>query len=495
MIFEEFEKTFSNDRFLTVGSFSKFEDAKVLETYYDNERLIGFVAIEDFGTRLKDKVGRLSIGILPEYQGKGFGKKLMLHAIQKAFDSGKEKIWLSVYSDNYKAIRLYESLGFIVEGVFRNEEYSEEYGYRDVYSMALFKTPKKEDISWGPPDIGAKEIDNLLKCVKDDWFSSGKQVSTFARNVAKYTNAQFNIPVSNGTTALIAAYSALFEKGDKVIIPNYTFIATYRAAQLLDLDVLLCDVDPRSGMIRLDLAEELLKNDPSIKGLVSVSVAGLPSDYTKLLELKDKYGIYVVEDAAAALGAEGDYKAGEIADITTFSLHASKVITAIEGGLICTNDPYLEEYLRRFITHGEDPYQKYLFSQFGLNLRPTDLNFSIANAQLEKLERYIDRRNQIIQRYRDGLEDIISMQAVPSYVKQHSYMSCLVFVEDKWGLLEAAKSLAKIEMRPSWNSIEQMNFEGADWITKYGVYLPLHNKLTNQEVDMVISFVRNYIKG
>lgn len=498
---KEFKIVFRNDKYLQVDNWERIENAPIFSTVYDDEtkRILAFCTIEDFDKEGKGHVGRLTIGVLPDFQGKKYGEKVLRLSIEQAFyHFGKTKIWLSTYADNISAVRLYEKVGFRVEGVFRNEVYDTDLGYRNVYSMALIPDWyfKSDKIEWGIPSIGAKEVDNLLKCVDTDWYTSGPQVKEVEKRIATVTGAKYNFLVNNGTSALLGAYATIkyFTGVEDIIIPNFTFQATYNVAKELGFSIQIVDVDPKTGLIDLEQTRKALRTWKT-KLIVPVSVSGSCNDYDELTDLRNTYICPIIEDSAAALGGEhiNGTKIGSFADITCFSLHASKVVTGIEGGIITTNSEEYAKFISEYISHGEDKKQKYHFVHSGLNLRPTDMVAGIFNAQLDKLYTFLSHRTDLVNKYHSNLGSEYFLQ-IPDYQLIHPHMFCLFLAKDKPGLISYLKE-HNIDSRPSWYGITQdKEYKNSNFLGEHGIQLPLHNKLTFEEVDKVCEVIKEYEK-
>jgi len=247
-------------------------------------------------------------------------------------------------------------------------------------------------------------------------------VAEFERRFAERVGARHAIAVSSGTAALHAAvFAAGIGPGDDVVTTPLTFVATSNAVLYLGGRPVFSEI--RADTLNLDPARLTSCLTRRTKAVIPVHFAGQPCDLDAIHAAAHPRGIAVIEDGAHALGSE--YRGrpiGALSDLTTFSLHPVKHITTGEGGVVTTNDPRLAERLRRFRNHGlsmdaQDRQARGLLSaemvDLGFNYRLTDIQCALGLSQLEKLSRFVARREAIAERYAAALKELTAL-SVPA---------------------------------------------------------------------------------
>jgi dTDP-4-amino-4,6-dideoxygalactose transaminase len=246
-------------------------------------------------------------------------------------------------------------------------------------------------IPYGKQTIDQDDIDIVVQTLKSDFLTTGLKVNQFENEICKITNSKYCISVANGTAALHLSALALLNKDDKVLTTPNSFLATsnsilYANAKPIFIDI--CD----DGSIDLDICEKYLKADPTIKAIFAVSFSGKILDQEKLKYLKYKYNIKILEDNAHTMGVELTHS-----DISIFSFHPVKHITTAEGGAIVTNDKKIFEKIKSLRNHGQD--NTHTMMELGFNYRLNDISCALGISQLEKLDKFIQKRQNIAKQY------------------------------------------------------------------------------------------------
>ena len=269
-------------------------------------------------------------------------------------------------------------------------------------------------IPYGKQLIEQDDIDSVVETLKSDYLTTGPKVKEFEDAISDYCNAKYCVAVSNGTAALHLASLVLLNKGDKVLTTPNSFLATSNAILYAGAKPVFVDI-AKNGNIDLDLCEEELKKDSTIKALYGVALSGNMLKQEKLRYLKETYNIIILEDNAHAIGAVYDgVKAGSCAnsDMSIFSFHPVKHLTTAEGGAITTNSKEFYEKLLTLRNHGMvrtkdmKPWE-YEMRELGFNYRITDIQCALGISQLKKLPSFVSRRVEIAKRYDTAFKNTI----------------------------------------------------------------------------------------
>ena len=270
-------------------------------------------------------------------------------------------------------------------------------------------------IPYGRQCIEEDDIQAVVDVLRSDYLTTGPKVEEFEQTVAEYVGAKYAVAIANGTAALHAAcYAAGIGPGDEVVTTPITFAASANCVLYCGGTVVFADINPKTYNIDVEDIRRKITN--KTKAIIAVHYTGQPCDMDAIHALAEEYNLLVIEDAAHALGA--DYKGrkvGTISDMTTFSFHPVKHITTGEGGMITTNDRKLYERLKLFRTHGitrdtglmHKNEGGWYYEQIGLgyNYRITDIQCALGISQMGKLDRFVERRRELVRRYNEAFRD------------------------------------------------------------------------------------------
>lgn len=295
-------------------------------------------------------------------------------------------------------------------------------------------------ISYGKQSIDQSNIDAVVGVLNGDWLTQGPAVETFENDLKSYFGAKNACAVANGTAALHLTGLALgWQTGDIVLTSPITFLATANCIVYAGATPDFVDIDPLTYIIDPNLVEDKVKTYQSrgkkIKAVIGVDYAGHPCGWKALREIADTYDLQLVNDNCHAMGASyfGDKQyAVEYADVVTQSYHPVKHITTGEGGAVLTNNPEIDDKVRRLRNHGmtKDPNQMenndgpwyYEMHEVGYNYRITDFQCALGSSQLEKLDRFVHERREIAKRYDESFSgiDILTIPKTNSSI-DHAY--------------------------------------------------------------------------
>lgn len=359
-------------------------------------------------------------------------------------------------------------------------------------------------IPYGRQSVDDQDIAAVVEVLKGDWLTQGPHIEEFEEAVARRVGARHAVAYSSGTAALHGAtHAARLGSGDLVVTTPLTFVASANCARYVGADVGFVDIDPET--LNIDPA----KVPAAADAVVAVHYAGLPVDLTRLAHRPR----VVIEDAAQAFGAETlDGPVGNCSrsDLCVFSFHPVKSVTTAEGGVVTTNDDDLADRLRRFRTIGirrmpEVAGWYYEVEELGFNYRMTDLHAALGTSQLRKLDRFIDRRNELADRYRQLLAGLpLALPPAPSAGSRHAYHLFVIRVADRRRVYDELRDAGvgaqvhyvPIHHHPAylWARAEY-SLPNADAAYEEILSIPLFPDLTVDQQDHVVGSLRRSLGG
>jgi perosamine synthetase len=261
-------------------------------------------------------------------------------------------------------------------------------------------SPAAEPIPWARPAIDDAEVREVIACMESGWLSCGPRVERFEQEMAGRAGRKFAVAVCNGTAALDVALRAVgVSRGDEVVVPALSYVATASAVAIQGAEPVFADVDRRNLGLDPRSAEDRLSRRTA--AILCTDHGGNPCDYAQLTALAAKNRLPLIVDGAQSIGATFDGKpALSYGLISTTSFHAAKTITTVEGGMAFTDDEALARRMRIIRSQGEDPQRKYFHIELGHNFRMTELQAAIGLAQLPKLDALLTDRQTLAGRYR-----------------------------------------------------------------------------------------------
>ena len=284
------------------------------------------------------------------------------------------------------------------------------------------------------PYMDEAEAQAAAQAIRSGWIVQGPQVAAFERAVAERLRVAYAIATTNCTTALhLALLCCGVGPGDEVIVPSFSYIASANAVIHAGGKPVFVDIDPRTYNIDPTLIEELIT--PRTKAIMPVDQIGLAADLEPVLEIAERHGLQVIEDAAPAIGAT--YRGrpvGSVSPLTCFSFHPRKSISTGEGGMITTNSAQVARQAQVLRSHGasvsdlarHQAGQVIIeeYAELGYNYRMTDIQASVGLEQLKKLDYVLECRQRLAARYAQRLAGLsgVTPPYVPTYAT-HTYQS------------------------------------------------------------------------
>lgn len=373
-------------------------------------------------------------------------------------------------------------------------------------------------LPYGHQIVDEADIAAVAEVLRSDWLTTGPKVAEFEAAVAAFTGAKHGVAVINGTAALHTAMAALgIGKGDEVIVPPITFVASANAVLYQGGTPVFADVE--AGTLLLDVEKAAKAISPRTKAIVAVDYTGQPADWQALRKLADAKGLFLVADACHSLGAgieEGQFerKCGTLADISALSFHPVKHITTGEGGMCLTDDAVLAEAMRRFRNHGIGQTAKereeagayhYEMQSLGFNYRLADINCALGISQLKKLPAWLQKRRVLATLYTEKLEGSAAKPLARRAGTSHAWHLFMVRVPmQKRDTVYAAMRKAGIGVNVHYEPVHLHPYYRQNFGTKEGLCpfaeaaakelltLPLWAGMEEQDVDFV---AQNLIKA
>ena len=369
-----------------------------------------------------------------------------------------------------------------------------------------------EFIPVNEPLLGEREKELVLECINSGWISSeGPFVEKFEESFCKTVKRKYGISCSSGTAALDLAVSALkIGPGDEVIMPTFTIISCASSVIKAGAKPILIDADPNTWNMNVNDIEASIT--PKTVAIMAVHIYGLPVDMDPLLEIANRYKLFVIEDAAELIGA--NYKknpCGSFGHVSTFSFYPNKQITTGEGGMVVTNDLQIRDRCKSLRNLCFQKERRFVHKELGWNYRMTNLQAALGLAQLEKLDLIVKNKIKNGKIYNKFLENV---QGIHTPLQRTKYAENIYWV---YGILLDSKIAtaeemidklrkSKIGTRPFFfpmhqqpvfkemGIFEKQSFPISEKLYKYGFYLPSGLTLEPENIEKVAEILKRLIR-
>jgi len=335
------------------------------------------------------------------------------------------------------------------------------------------------------------------------WITEFKQTEAFENAISDYTGAKHCIAVNNGTISLtLAALACGIKADDEVIIPNYTMIATPNSIKMYGAIPVFIDVEAETLCLNIELVEKAIT--PKTKAIIFVNSNGrYPiSGIDAFKKLCEKHDLIFIEDSAQALGSfhpSGEH-AGTVGDVGSFSFSAPKVISTGQGGALITNDDEIAHRIRRLKDFGRSGGGNDIHDSLGYNFKFTDIQAVIGIEQMKKLQWRVDRKKEILKRYKDNLNNVSQITFFEQNLEHTTPWFIDSLVKDREGLMTHLKgnNIGSREMYPPINKQKAYNLAGeypvSNMVGKEGLWLPSASQLTDEQIDYICLIITSYFQ-
>jgi len=332
-------------------------------------------------------------------------------------------------------------------------------------------------------------------------FCLGPYVEEFESAFADYCGVKHALGVNNGTSALhLALIAAGIGRGDKVLVPASTFVATAWAVLYVGAEPVFCDVEEASA--NLSVADAERRMDRAVKAVMPVHLYGQPADMAPILAFADRHKLVVIEDAAQAHGARyGNRRAGGFGRLAGFSFYPGKNLGAAgEGGAVTTDDPDLAKRIAALRNHAQS--ERYIHSELGFNYRMEGIQGLVLAEKLRHLDAWTEMRRAIARRYLQGLKGLPLKLPAP-VGEDHVYHLFVIRTPDRdrlrqhldrAGIQTGLHYPVPLHRQPCFAgfSVDRDSFPIADQWASQGLSLPIFPGMTETQTDAVIAALRGF---
>jgi len=369
----------------------------------------------------------------------------------------------------------------------------------------------KIKIPLAKPHFSSLEKKLVRQCLKEGWISSiGDKVKEFGEKFAKVCQVKYALPCANGTAALHLALLALgIGKGDEVIVPALTFVATANVVTYVGAKPIFIECEESTWNLDLNKLESNITQ--KTKAVIPVHLYGHPVDMDRLKKIAKKYKLFVIEDAAESLGSLYKGKpTGSLGDIGCFSFFGNKIITTGEGGMLVTNNKKIYERAKLFRDQGKKPKKHpYWHTVVGYNYGMTNLQAAVGIGQLAQLKKFVDQKRKIAKLYTSYLKNIkgIVLPKEEKWAKSNFWMYSILVNKNIFGLsrnklieflrekgIQTRPFFYPLSLLPPYKEQQKENFMITRKIAGRGINLPSFSDLTEKEIEHIACLIKKVAK-
>jgi len=365
-----------------------------------------------------------------------------------------------------------------------------------------------------PPHMGGNELAYIHEAFESNYIAPlGHNVDAFEAQIKSYTGAKYALAVTSGTAAIHLALRVLgIKEGDEVLASTFTFIGSvvpilYERCTpfFIDSDTASWNLDP--NLLEEELSQRASQGKKQPKALIVTHLYGQCADIKRLATICEHYGVYLIEDAAESLGAGfGGKQTGTFGKMGIYSFNGNKIITTSGGGMLVSDDEALIAHARHLSTQARDNVPHYEHTEYGYNYRMSNIIAGIGRGQMEVLSERIERRREIFDLYHKALCEIEGISFMPELEGSigNRWLTTLLLPQHiSPESLRLTLEAENIESRPLWKPMHaQPLFQGAqgrlnglsDTLFERGICLPSGSSLTDNDVERIVSLVKQAIK-
>lgn len=372
------------------------------------------------------------------------------------------------------------------------------------------------------PKFDDEEIELLKKCLSSGWVTQGPFTMEFERLFRERHKVKYALAVSSCTAALHLAVIAMgLKKGEEVVVPAFTWVTSASCVEYVGGKVVFADVELDTFNLDPQALEYAITENT--KGIIVVHLFGQSAKMDEIKSIANKYGLFIIEDAACAVGTTYKGKpVGSLGNIGCFSFHPRKIITTGEGGMLTTDSTDIMNKLKSLRNHGatghllpaeesSKPYWMSPFDMLGYNYRMSDIQACVGVAQMKKLDFLLQERKKLAERYTELLSEMEEIALPIPNDKRcgHTYQSYVIRIK-KGGLCERNKIMEYlnslgIQTRPGTHAVHRLgyykrkynlkpeDFPNASKCEDTTITLPLFPDMSEKEQNFVVSSLKQAV--
>jgi perosamine synthetase len=368
-------------------------------------------------------------------------------------------------------------------------------------SGVVMTEPKLKKIHQWEPLIGQEEVAEVVAAIESSWINEAHRTRQLEKELAEFLGVEFAVLTNNGTVAIALGLMASgVGKGDEVIVPDFTFIATANAVKLVGAEPVLVDIRAEDLTIDAERVEQVIT--PRTRAIIPVHLNGRRADMEALREIADRHDLMLVEDAAQALGSawQGRYLGTE-GDAGCFSLATTKIITTGQGGFVVTNDATVRQRLIELKDHGRLQRSWNRHPALGFNFKFTDLQAAVGLAQIRKLPDRLQRMKEVYQLYESLLADVPQVTFLSMSIEHGAspwFVDIYVTQRERLARFLDTKG---VETRPFYPPLHTQGvyrcegeFPNATHVSQTGLWLPSSITLDDSDIGRICEGIREFYR-
>ena len=357
------------------------------------------------------------------------------------------------------------------------------------------------------PKIYQEDIDLINKTLSENWISGNSPiVKDFEDKLKEFCGVKYCLSASSGTTALhLALLGSNIQKGDEVIVPSLSYIASANAVSYVQAKPIFVDVDRNT--FQLDVSEIESKITDKTSAILPVHLYGVVPDLKEINNIANKYGLKIIHDAAEALGSIYENRHSvSFKDVGIVSFFPNKVITTGEGGALLTNDEEIYLKALKFRSQGLVENTDYVHDEIGYNYRISALSAALGYNQVDKIFKHIELKSKVFKKYKTELEKHgVRFQTIPNNVKSSYWLTVGIFENNinVAGLKDYLKD-CNIETRRVFLPLHKQkpyltpltdNFPNSEYLYNQCLCLPSYPYIKDEILDYVIKKIISYLNS
>ena len=353
------------------------------------------------------------------------------------------------------------------------------------------------------PFIGEEEYKAIKECFDNNWITEGPKTKELSQKLLSFMDAKYGVFAPNGTLALYLGLRALeIGRGDEVIVPNFTFIASANSIEMCGAKPVFADISLKDLHLDLDHCEKLVTE--KTKAIMVVHIFGTCANMDDIINFAKKYNLKVIEDAAQGIGVKWqDKHSGTFGDVGCFSFFADKTITMGEGGFVVTNNKKTYEKLLHLRNQGRLNRGSFIHPQIGYNFRITDIQSAVCLAQFKKLDQIIGKKLNLLSLYESRLKDVKEISILKATTGSNHVPFRVVIMSQfmidglvdcfKQKNIEVRNVFYPLHLQPCFDEkYNDKDYKNSIHAYKHYLCLPSYPTLSEEKVDYVCDVIKQY---